>query len=706
MSLKSNFAVKCIAVVLFAVFLTATLLSSACLIFGIGSGAFTTEAERKDCKEDILSGMLWSSASTISQDLKMYASTDYNYTYGEDRWYYEDGLKFYEGSAVSENVLYEIKSEDGEIIFTNMDETAGDIGISDEYNFNFVKEEYKNLKIPTEEIYEETPTVEYETDYGEPTTAYKTELYFNDEYFYQKDYSITLYLKEELSANDSFYYISEFFDYVAEHKTSLSFTAIISAGLSVALFIFLMCASGYKTDVEGIHISRFDRFPVDIFAAVYIGLTVLLGCGIFWFFETILYHMSRYYYDAAMGAAIPFLATLCVIGVVLDFILLAVLSMTTAVRLKTRTYIKSTLIFMVLNFLFKFLKWNWKNICKICKKSVNFTGRVLRKIPLVWKTIAVVIAIILLELIILSYDWGYWWPATWIINIVLGVCAILIAIILKQIKKGTEEIAKGNIYKKINTKYMFLDIKDHAENINNINDGIAKAVEERMKSERFKTELITNVSHDIKTPLTSIINYVDLLEKEEIENETAKEYIGVLSRQSARLKKLIEDLLEASKASTGNINVNLSKFELGILLTQALGEYEERFAQNNLQVVLNKTDEMLLVMADNRHMWRIFDNILNNIAKYAQPNTRIYIDANRKNQIAEISFRNISKDPLNISGDELMERFVRGDSSRNTEGSGLGLSIAKSLTEVQKGKLDIQIDGDLFKVRLAFPLSE
>ena len=255
-------------------------------------------------------------------------------------------------------------------------------------------------------------------------------------------------------------------------------------------------------------------------------------------------------------------------------------------------------------------------------------------------------------------------------------------------------------------KYMFLDMKDHAININNINDGIAKAVEERMKSERFKTELITNVSHDIKTPLTSIINYVDLLEKEEIENETAKEYIGVLSRQSARLKKLIEDLLEASKASTGNISVSLTQLELGILLSQALGEYDEKFSNSNLQVVLNKTDDLLLVMADNRHIWRVFDNILNNISKYAQPNTRVYIDAKRNGKNAEISFRNISKDALNISGDELMERFVRGDSSRNTEGSGLGLSIAKSLTEVQKGNLKIQIDGDLFKVYIAFPLSE
>ena len=220
---------------------------------------------------------------------------------------------------------------------------------------------------------------------------------------------------------------------------------------------------------------------------------------------------------------------------------------------------------------------------------------------------------------------------------------------------------------------MILVFREHGENINKVSDGIAVAVEDRMKSERFKTELITNVSHDIKTPLTSIINYVDLLEKEEIENETAKEYVSVLSRQSARLKKLIEDLLEASKASTGNISVNLTQLELGILLSQALGEYDEKFANSNLQIVLNKTDDLLLVMADNRHIWRVFDNILNNIAKYAQPNTRVYIDAKRNGKNAEISFRNISKDALNISGDELMERFVRGDSSRNTEGSGLGL---------------------------------
>ena len=253
---------------------------------------------------------------------------------------------------------------------------------------------------------------------------------------------------------------------------------------------------------------------------------------------------------------------------------------------------------------------------------------------------------------------------------------------------------------------MFGDIKRHAENINRINDGIAAAVQEQMKSERFKTELITNVSHDIKTPLTSIINYVDLLEKEDIENNNAKEYIEVISRQSARLKKLIVDLIEASKASTGNTAVDFSEFEIGILLSQAMGEYSERFNNANLELVLNKPEEPITVVADSRLMWRVFDNVLNNISKYAQPHTRVYIDAVKKGKTAEIFFKNISKEQLNISGDELMERFVRGDSSRNTEGSGLGLSIAKSLAELQKGSFEIDIDGDLFKVTLTLPLAQ
>ena len=249
---------------------------------------------------------------------------------------------------------------------------------------------------------------------------------------------------------------------------------------------------------------------------------------------------------------------------------------------------------------------------------------------------------------------------------------------------------------------MFWEFKKHGENLNNISLGMSRAVDERMKSERFKTELITNVSHDIKTPLTSIINYVDLLNREDLPDGTIKEYVGVLVRQSSRLKKLIDDLVEASKASTGNIVVNSTRTEIGVLLTQAAGEYEERLRSNELELIQNQPEEEVYIMADGRLLWRVFDNLMNNICKYSQPGTRVYLDLEKVNGEVVITFKNISRNPLNISSEELLERFVRGDSARSTEGSGLGLSIAKSLVELQGGKLDLAIDGDLFKVILKF----
>ena len=249
---------------------------------------------------------------------------------------------------------------------------------------------------------------------------------------------------------------------------------------------------------------------------------------------------------------------------------------------------------------------------------------------------------------------------------------------------------------------MMFDFKKHGENLNSVNVGLSKAVNEKIKSERFKTELITNVSHDIKTPLTSIINYVDLLKKEELENETLQEYIEVLDRQSNRLKKLIEDLMEASKASTGNLEVTLEKLEAGVFMVQTVGEFEEKTKELNLDLIIKKPEEPIYILADGRHFWRVIDNLMNNICKYAQPYTRVYIDLDRKEEKAGITFRNTSKFPLNISSDELMERFVRGDSSRNTEGNGLGLSIAGSLMELMHGEFELVVDGDLFKVILTF----
>ena len=673
--MKNNFVVKCIAVVLFAVMLTTALLSGACLIFGFGSGAFTESANWDEMKNSLYSGLTWRPMSEIYDSVEHYEK--YGRYYGNDVLYHN----------LSENLMVEIKDDNGEVIYSNINESdMSTVFNKQDYTFSVLKEEYRNS--------ENDPDYDNDSNYEDEGILHETSVYDSQVDRYEdKTYTITICVKENLVKKDVFYYVGELFDAIAGKQILFFIYTILSLVVAVALLVFLMCSAGHKADVEGIHLSKFDKFPIDILLAIWVGLTWWLIYGIAMFFDTTLYELVTYNYDPTLWSIVPFLAILLVLAVVLDAILLAILLMTSAARFKTETYIKSSLIYIVLSFAFRILKkvivFTFKvlkkgsgTILRFCKRTLHLIWSFLRSIPLVWKTVVTVIAFMFIEFIILALDWGEWWPTAWIFNGILCAGIIAVAILLKRIKKGTEEIAKGNLYKKINTKYMFLDIKDHAININNINDGIAKAVEERMKSERFKTELITNVSHDIKTPLTSIINYVDLLEKEEIENETAKEYIGVLSRQSARLKKLIEDLLEASKASTGNVNVNLTQLELGILLSQTLGEYDEKFSKSNLQVVLNKTDDLLLVMADNRHIWRVFDNILNNISKYAQPNTRVYIDAKRNGKMAEISFRNISKDPLNISGDELMERFVRGDSSRNTEGSGLGLSIAKSLTEV------------------------
>lgn len=724
--MKNSFVVKCIAVILFAVFMTTLLLSGACILFGFGSETFVLSGkEQAENRTRFLEGVLYNYEHRICEGYEDYI------TYSID---HECSYSSYTPNF-SENILYEIKDENGKVFYSTIDDSAGELSVSFGRSFSVLKEEYRNKNDIIKETYQEaesvvqvgndnpsepvtveesSTSVQVENDNSseniveeettgldmtvhgtfEPETVPNTSKYYDD-----KSYTVTMCYKADPIEKDFIYYMGEFYDFVAKYEKNFYIAAAISSVLSLFLFIIILCVAGYTKKSDNVYISKFDKFPVDILTAVYCGLTVLLGIGFYALYESM---DDWWYYNSFFYEILPLLIVLCIIGVFVDFVLLATLLMTLSVRFKTSTFFKSTIIYKLVVLIWNVLNLVWKGYVKFNKNI----WKLLRKMPMVWKTVIAVVVIMFVEFIILTLDWGYWWPATFIINGILCVGIILVAILLKKIKNTTEDIANGNVYYKIDTKYLFLDLKDHAENINNMSDGIQKAVAEQMKSERLKTELITNVSHDIKTPLTSIINYVDLLEKEEIGNETAKEYINVLSRQSIRLKKLIDDLLEASKVSTGNISVNSMEFELGILLSQALAEYEERFEKNNLQIVLNKTDEALFVMADNRHMWRVFDNILNNIAKYAQSGTRVYIDAKRKDKNVEISFRNISKDPLNISGDELIERFVRGDSSRNTEGSGLGLSIAKSLTEVQNGKLDIQIDGDLFKVHLIFPLNK
>lgn len=295
---------------------------------------------------------------------------------------------------------------------------------------------------------------------------------------------------------------------------------------------------------------------------------------------------------------------------------------------------------------------------------------------------------------------GFWFAE----KVILYLAILSLLLQMVKLQRGAQRIANGELDYRIDTDRMFWELKKHGEHLNDIGTGMNRAVNERLKSEHFKTELITNVSHDIKTPLTSIINYVDLLQKEQIEDPKAREYLEVLSRQSARLKKLIEDLLEASKASTGSLTVIMEQCDAGVMLVQTVGEFEEKLLAEQIGLQIKKPEESVLIEADSRHLWRVFDNMMNNICKYAQPMTRAYVNLEQDGEHAVIIFRNISKYPLNISSEELLERFVRGDSSRNTEGNGLGISIAKSLTELMNGTFDLIVDGDLFKVVIAFPL--
>lgn len=272
----------------------------------------------------------------------------------------------------------------------------------------------------------------------------------------------------------------------------------------------------------------------------------------------------------------------------------------------------------------------------------------------------------------------------------------------EKIKEALKSIYEGNTNIQLNPNEQKGVLKELSIYIQDIAGGLSNAVNESLKSERLKTELITNVSHDIKTPLTSIINYVDLLKKEKMPNEKCTEYLMILDNKSQRLKRLTEDLVEASKASSGNIKLKMEQINVVELVKQVSGEFEDKFKEHKLEEIMTLPEEPVIITADGRYLYRVLENIYSNVAKYALENTRVYLDVIAQKKSVVIQMKNISQEKLNISADELMQRFVRGEASRNTEGSGLGLSIASSLTELQGGKFHIYLDGDLFKVTIGF----
>lgn len=488
---------------------------------------------------------------------------------------------------------------------------------------------------------------------------------------------IRLYLDPDFPAQDKYQSLYQLGQNIYELRVVLPVSTVTGALLCMVCFIFLMCGAGHKNGCEGITPSILSPIHFDI-------LTV--GFGTVGAFAGLMVNNILYRFGDRLAMLV------FIILLTLELVWFTVFCAEFALRLKLGGWWKHTLVYAV-------LKLFWRILCA----AGNFFKVIIKGLPLVLGTAIVFLGICILEFLgILIFSSGELFILWVLEKCVLFPIVLYVALICKKLQEGSEALAEGNLTYKIDTSKMFLEFKEHGENLNCIGQGMTRAVEERMKSERLKTELITNVSHDLKTPLTSIINYADLLGSENLEQERVSEYAEVLLRQSKRLKKLLDDLMEASKATTGNLEVNPERCEVGVLLTQAAGEYEQRFAEKELELRTDQPETPVYILADGRHLWRVFDNLLNNICKYAQENSRVYLSLEQRDGHACVIFRNMSKYALNIPAQELEERFVRGDKSRHMEGNGLGLSIAKSLVELQNGKMEIVTDGDLFKVILTF----
>lgn len=500
---------------------------------------------------------------------------------------------------------------------------------------------------------------------------------------------MTLIVDED--AKDTYYFVSGLIDFAYSMLYWVYVVGVVALILAIACVVFLICSSGHRVGCEGVKSGWGTKVPFDILTVLTAGVSVL--CIVLFFAVA---DEFLYYDEIAVN-----LAVIPIAAAVISLVVSACLGwlMSFALRIKLGKWWRNSVIFYVLRALWRFAKFLWGQ----CKRL--FTA--IRNIPLIPKTFLSVAGITVLELIVIMCCW--WEPdnylSFWIVEKLVLIPLVLSTVFtMKKLQKGAKALSEGDLSYQVDTEKMWGDFKSHGENLNSIAEGMTVAVDERMKSERMKTELITNVSHDIKTPLTSIINYTDLIAKEPCENVKITEYAMVLARSSERLKRLIEDLVEASKASTGNLEVLLAPCNTNILLTQAVGEYGDKLKEANLELIVTQPEETVMIMADGRRLWRVFDNLINNVCKYAQEFTRVYLSLEKTGEEAVITLKNTSRVALNISEEELMERFVRGDQSRNTEGNGLGLSIARSLTQLQGGDLQLSIDGDLFKVTLRFPI--
>lgn len=482
------------------------------------------------------------------------------------------------------------------------------------------------------------------------------------------DYILAVAVDTDYKASDKLAQYKKQYEEIAPVSRMAVYGVILGAVLYLLTMVYLTLAAGRSTEEDGqIVLNRFDRMHTEPAALSLMIpawlILVLVSNGVS------VRNLEMREFALAGGVTTFALNLLFLIGYI-----------SLVRRIKAHTLWKNSVFCMVCN-LFGEIMRNRKTTTKT---MLSYAGFLLGNVVLL---IMGEFGIVLLAF----FDLG------------VGVFLLRQAVQRQKILDGIKKISAGELTAQIPMEQISGDNRVFAEAVNQMGSGLSAAVEKSVRDERLKSDLITNVSHDIKTPLTSIINYVDLLKREDIQNERARNYIAILEDKALRLKHLTDDLVEASRISSGNVKLELNRLNFQELIQQTNGEFSEKFENKGLKLVVDMPEEPVVIVADGRRLWRVIENLYNNTAKYAMPNTRVYVELTTVGHMVRFSIKNISEQPLNINADELTERFIRGDVARSTEGSGLGLSIARNLTELQKGSFNIYLDGDLFKATIIFP---
>lgn len=697
----------------------AVLLCAACLLAALGSGVMLGILTSLDWlkTEDYLSSLESTIREQLSWSVEWMASAWASREYGKMpeqlfELQREAGSDF--GFSVNwDDISYEIQDGDNKVLYRVDNQVQPVLELR--YTFSPLEyEEYLgSVQIPQEE--------DADAQWGAVSDGAGGRVCYA---YHEKTLDTPLVVKISLGENGVQLPVAyELVGMFAGHGVALMLGMALGLVLFAASAVFLCSVAGRKPDSTEIKAGGFNALPLDLYGGGVLASCIALG----YLAVEVIHHAQDV--TTVLAAMLLLGYGGCVIFVCFCFAVAA------QVKMGNWHWLRNSIVGRCISVALEIIRgifhliptlWSFalrivKDIFKVVsalavllwswmKKCLTVTGRLLKKclvlcektlslLPLTWQWIVVGGVLALMLPISFANDskgWAVLWGIASLTTILYGSNCF------GRLLEGAKRMRSGDLESKVDDKYLVGCFREFAGELNGLADVAMVAAQNQLKSERMKTELITNVSHDIKTPLTSIINYVDLLEKPHTPEE-AQSYVEVLSRQSQRLKKLIDDLMEMSKASTGNIQVEIGEIDAVEAVTQALGEFSDKLTAAGLTPVFHQSEEDILLLADGRLLWRAMSNVLSNAVKYALPGTRLYVDVSATQDKAIISVKNISGAQLNISAEELMERFVRGDSSRNTEGSGLGLNIAKSLMELQKGQLQLLVDGDLFKVTLVFP---